>query len=266
VNALENILAHVHTLDELARRDTPLARVDARAKVVVTFAFLVTLASFDPHDLSRPWTLVVLLALGVAWGEVPLSMLAMRVAIASPFALLIGLWNPLFDSRPECSLGPLVLSAGTLSLLSIVLRFVLSLTAVLLLVATTGFDRVCSALGRLGVPRVLVTQLWLLYRYAFVLGDEVVRVLRAHALRAPNHPRPSWRTARALFGQLLIRSLGRAERVYAAMLCRGYTGELWPLGARRLRPGDWGFLLGGCGFLVLARALDVPRWLAGLVL
>jgi len=263
---LERSLAQLVSLDDVARRDTPLSRLDARAKVLVTLAFLVTVASFDAHALVQPLPLFLLLAAGMALGEVPVKILLMRLLVASPFALLIGIWNPLFDRAPYFLTDAWVISSGWISFLSIVLRFVLALGAVLLLMATTGFDAICVALRRMGAPRALVTQLWLLFRYSFLLVQQAGNLLRAHALRAPGHPRPRLRIARSLLGELLLRSVGRAERVHAAMLCRGFSGELGRTTPRRFRLYDGLFVLGSSAFLLLVRAVDLPAWLGRSVL
>lgn len=262
---IDRALRHVYTLDELARRSTPLGRVDARAKVLAAFAILVTAASFGPYQLGRPLPLVVLLAAGAALGDVPLRVVLSRLALASPLAVLVGIWNPLFRTEPMLSVGPVVLSAGWVSFVCVIERFAIAFAAVLLLIATTGFDQMAGALGKLGMPRVLVTQLLLLYRYGFVLGSEASRMLRAHALRAPERPRPTWRTMRSLLGELLVRSLGRAERVHTAMLCRGFDGELRRQGGSRLGWGDAALVLGCLAYCGLVRYVDMPRWLASWV-
>ena len=262
---IERTLSHVSTLDELARRPTSVGSLDARAKVVVLFGFLVTLASYSRHDIVRPLPLLVFLAVGMALGDVPWRVVVARLAIASPFAIFVGIWNPLFETRPLLHVGPLVVSAGWVSCLSVVERFAFGVTCVLLLVATTGLDAVAAALGRLGMPRVFVTQLLLLYRYGFLLGAEASRMLRAHALRVPTHPRPTLRTMRSLLGELLVRSLTRAEHVHVAMLCRGFDGEM-----RRKSPLHFGlrdtvFVVGSGSFFLLVRVLDLPRWLGSIV-
>jgi cobalt/nickel transport system permease protein len=265
VTPIDRTISHVHSLDDLARLDTPLARIDARAKVLAAFALLVTVASFERHDIVRPLPLLILLAAGLALGDVPVRVIAARLAIASPFAILVGIWNPLFEPDPLLHLGPVVLSAGWVSFLSILERFLLGMAAVLVLIATTGLDAVGTALGRLGIPRVLVTQLLLLHRYAFVLVAEVGRMLRAHALRAPERPRPGWRTMRSLLGVLLLRSLARAERVHAAMLCRGFDGEIRRTARGRFAVRDAAVLVGSIAFCVVVRLVDVPRWLGHVV-
>jgi cobalt/nickel transport system permease protein len=76
---------------------------------------------------------------------------------------------------------------------------------------------------RLGVPRLLVTILALLYRYLFVLIDEAERLNRARASRTfSSNRRKKWHMLASLIGQLFVRSTERAERIYAAMTARGW--------------------------------------------
>ena len=163
------------------------------------------------------------------------------------------------------TLGGVTVSAGAVAFVTIVLKFALALSAALVLVATTGFDAVCAALNRLGAPRVVVTQLLLLYRYLFVLAEEAIRMLRAHALRSPDRPRPSARTAGTLLGQLLLRTLGRGERLHAAMRCRGFDGELRLVRRPRLGRADLAFAGATALLLAGSRLLDLPRLVAGLL-
>ncbi len=263
---IERAVAQLRSLDDASRANTPLARVDARAKVLVVLAFLVTVASFGRHQVLQPLPLTVMVAVGLALGDVPWSALASRVALAAPFAILVGIWNPVFETEPMLELGPVVLSAGWVSFLSVVERVLLAVTVVLLLIASTGMDAVANALGRLGMPRVLVAQLSLLHRYVFVLIDEVARVLRAHSLRAPERTRPDWRTARRLLGELLLRALARAERVHTAMVCRGFAGEFPALMRTPLGRSDVMVFAACIGYLVLVRAVDLPRAIGNLLL
>jgi len=264
VTPIDRAISQIRSLEDASRADTPLARLDARTKVLVTLAFLVTVASFGRHQVVEPLPLTLLLAIGLALGEVPVGVLGSRLALTAPFAVLVGIWSPLFETEPLVRLGPLWLSAGWVSFLSVVERVLLGVTAVLLLIASTGMDSVAAALGRLGAPRVLVTQLLLLYRYVFLLIEEVSRMLRAHALRAPERRRPSWRTVPSLLGELLLRSLARAERVHAAMLCRGFTGELSPASRARFGVRDGLVLAASSGYVALVRLVDLPRAIGGL--
>jgi cobalt/nickel transport system permease protein len=183
------------------------------------------------------------------------------VLLVSPFAILVGAFNPLLDRAPLGALGPLALTGGWVSFASILVRFVLTVSAALLLVATTGFDAVCAALARLRVPRALVVQLLFMYRYLFVLSDEVSRTSRAFALRSPGKPRPSPRAAGTLLGQILLRTLQRAERVHTSMVCRGFDGQVRLQRPMRWRASDAAFVTGWSAFFVLVRTFDLPRLL-----
>jgi cobalt/nickel transport system permease protein len=149
-----------------------------------------------------------------------------KVTIVAPFALFIGVFNPLLDRDILLRLGGLQISGGWISYLSILLRFVLTVTAALTLVALTGFNTVCLALEKLGVPRPFVVQLLFLYRYIFVLTDEAARLARARALRTFESRGMGFKPFVSLLAQLLLRTLDRAQRVHLAMRCRGFEGHM----------------------------------------
>lgn len=262
---LESALAHLGSLDDLARRDSPVARLDPRAKLVATLAFVVVVASFGRLEVGRLAPLFAYPLVLAALGDVPWRPLLIRLALVSPFALGVAAFEPFLDRTPAFWLGSVTISNGTVAFATILIKFALSLCAALLLVATTGFDQVCEGLRRLAVPRVLVSQLMLTYRYLFVLTEEAGRLLRAHSLRAPESRRPSARTAGILLGQLLLRALGRAERIHQAMRCRGFEGRLPIRRPWRLRGQDAAFFSATLLLLVVARTIDLPALLGAMV-
>jgi cobalt/nickel transport system permease protein len=257
-------LAHLGSLDELAARETPMARVDARAKVLVTIAYVAVVASFGRHELARLAPLALFPAVVAALGDVPLRPLLLRLLLASPFALGVAALEPLLDRTPVAAPGGIALSAGWLAFLSILARFGLSLGAALLLVATTGFDAVATALRRLGAPRALVVQLLFTWRYLFVLGGEASRLVRARELRAHGRPLRA-RGAAQLVSVLLLRALDRAQRVHAAMVCRGFTGTFPPRRASAFAASDAAFVAGWILFFAAARRFDLAALLGAAV-
>ncbi|BAU08089.1 energy-coupling factor transporter transmembrane component T family protein [Fischerella sp. NIES-3754] len=83
------------------------------------------------------------------------------------------------------------------------------------------------ALKALPVPGGLKQSLLLSGQYVEILLAEVQRMQRAAQLRGLSGPAGWLRYASAaMIGSLYLRSLERAERVYAAMVVRGYTGKL----------------------------------------
>jgi cobalt/nickel transport system permease protein len=251
-------LRDFHRLDLLAGGDSALHRLDPRAKLLATLAFIVCVMSYERHAVAAlvPYFAVAIVAAAAA--GLPGGFIARRALVVLPFAVLVGLANPWLDRAPVAVIGAHALAGGWLSLASIILRSLLAATAALVLVATTGFPAICAALTRMAVPRALVVQLLLLYRYLTVLGDEWLRMAAACELRACGAPL-SLRLFGTLAGSLLLRTSERAERIYAAMRARGFDGSFPAGGALRFRLADAGF--GALALLVLGalRFGELPR-------
>ncbi len=246
--------------DTLSRLDTPIHRLDPRVKVLTTLLFIVVVVSFDKYRVSALLPFVLYPVVLIALGNLPLKYLAGKVVLAAPFAFFIGVFNPLLDREVLVRLGPVEVAGGWVSFGSILIRFALTVTAALALVATTGIYDLCCALDRLGLPRAFTVQLLFLHRYLFVLVEEASRMHRARSLRSFGTRGTGLRIYAHMIGQLLLRTLERAQRVHAAMLCRGFNGELkvsrtWSIGRK-----DVLFLFGWCAAFALMRIYDLPAW------
>lgn len=221
-------------LDLLALRQTAVHRLDPRAKLLTTLCFIVCVVSFDKYEISAMLPFLIYPAVLISAGHLPLSYILRKVLFVIPFALLIGLFNPIFDRQVVMQVGNLDIWGGWLSCGSIVMRAVLTVTAAIILVATTGFQALCEALEKFKLPTIFILQLLFLYRYIFVLADEGVRIARARQLRACGQRNLGMRHFGSLAGQLLLRTWERAERIHMAMLARGFSGEI--RSARRQTP------------------------------
>lgn len=262
---IESAFFDIGTLDRLASRDNPLSRLDPRAKVVTTLFFVVMVVSSRKYEVSAllPFFLFPLTLIAVA--DLPLGYLLKKLLIAAPFAFFVGIFNPFFDHSTQLQLNGFAISGGWLSFASIMLRFTLTVSAALILIATTSFTGVCLALERLGAPRPFVLQLLFLYRYLFVLIDEGVRLNRAQTLRSFNGQGRGMKVLGSILGQLLLRTIDRAQRIHMAMLCRGFDGEVRM--TRRLHIGvPEAVFVGGWGCaLLLFRLYNLPQALGLLV-
>ncbi|MGL4549345.1 CbiQ family ECF transporter T component [Eubacterium aggregans] len=74
------------------------------------------------------------------------------------------------------------ITTGGLSFLTILLKICFCVTAVLILIATTGLPVIAYQLLRIHIPRILVEQILLIYRYISVLLGEVARITTAYHL------------------------------------------------------------------------------------
>lgn len=256
----------VGRMDDLARLDTAAHRLDARAKAVATLAFIGIVMSFPSHMVSGLMPFFFYPVVLLAVGRIPPGYIVRKVLVAMPFALLIGIFNPLLDREPVAAVGPIIISGGWISFASIMLRFVLTVGAALALVACTGMYRLGAGLEQLGIPRVFVVQLLFLYRYLFVVADEGAKMMRAVELRSGGTRSPRFRVYASVIGHLLLRSLDRAERVYRAMMARGFDGEIRLLRGTTLHWTDYAFVIGWTAFFAVARVWNLADGFGKLVL
>jgi len=253
-------IAEIGWLDSLSRQDTPLHRIDPRAKLLATLAFIVVVLSYGKYELAPLMPLAVYPIALAAMGGVPARFILRKMLIVSPLAVFVGLFNPLLDREPVLWLAGVAVSGGWVSFASILMKFALTVSASLAMVAATGIHGVCRGLEALGVPTAMTVQVLMLYRYLFVLADEALRMARARALRAAGNRRMGgFRAGGAMLGSLLLRTLDRAARVHAAMCCRGFDGRVRTAEPMRFGWASAAFLAGWAGVLALLRWVDVAE-------
>ncbi len=219
-------LFDIRFMDTLAAQDSFLHRLDPRAKLVTTLAFIITVVSFDKYSIFALAPYVIYPVFLISAAGLPAGYLLKKTLAVSPFAILVGIFNPVMDSHILMQVGPMEVSGGWVSFFSILLRFFLTVTAAFILIALTGFNAVCDSLLKFGVPRPFVTQLLFFYRYIWVLTDEAERMLRARTMRSPGCGAVRFNVFVSLINHLLLRTLDRAERIYLAMCCRGFDGRM----------------------------------------
>lgn len=243
---------NAQTFDRYLERGGTVHRLDPRVKVLVVPAFILSLALLPDGrwlPLAAAFALVMLAAMAA---RISPLLVMRRSLIGLPFlaaavTLLFTVPGRALWSGPW---GVSISDAGLLRFSGIVARSLISIQAAVLLTATTRFPDILHALRHLKVPAVLVSIIAFMYRYLFVLVDEAERLMRARASRSGRWPglpgggSVRWRAAVAghMAGQLLVRSLDRSDRVYQAMLARGYRGEMPGMTPHRMRPVDWAAL------------------------
>ncbi len=243
---------HANEFDRYRHGHSVLHNLDARIKVLVTVAYIISNVLLpDGAWLAFGLALVFLAYCNIASG-LGLAFTFKRSFVALPFALVAVTAMFSIPGHPlavwHVGMWTLVpTDAGLLRFLSVLVRSWLSVQMAILLVAVTTFPDIIHALGHLYVPSIIVTIIAFLYRYLFVLTDEVMRLLRARQSRSAEAPGVKaggnvwWRAhiAGNMAGQLFLRSYERSDRIYNAMLARGYTGQLQTLHAQKIQSADW---------------------------
>jgi cobalt/nickel transport system permease protein len=252
-------------LDLLAGSDSPIHVIDARAKVLVTLIFIISVVSFDRYEITRLLPFFIFPIVMIALAGLPPLYIVQKVALLSPLVLMVGLFNPVFDRTIIYQIGQMGISGGWISLLSLFIRSLLTVGAAFILVGTTGFTAVCQALERLGTPQIFAVQLLFLHRYVFVLADEISSSSRARELRSCGKKGLGVASFGSLAGQLLLRTLQRAEHIHTAMLARGFVGRFYAHRQSRFGASGLCFLLGWATLFLALRVFDISGTLGALV-
>lgn len=199
------------SLDTYSRLASPVHGLPAWLKLVGGLTIiLIVVAIPPPHARYLLIPAVALLAV-VVTSRIPPTFLLRRLLLLEPFVLGVALLSLLQPGGWRVFL--LLAARGTLALLTMIL-----------LANTTPFAELLKVLRRLRVPALLITTLFLMHRYLFVLADEAHRMRCARASRTfIAHRTTLWRSAASVAAHLFLRASDRAERVYAAMCARGWS-------------------------------------------
>lgn len=259
---------HINSFDRYEQRHSLVHHLDPRTKVVVTGLFIIAnvlLPDGAWAAFAAAWGLVLL---GGWLAQLPPGYLIKRSFIVLPFTLaavtiLFTLPGTAVVTFPLFSRTITISDTGLIRFASIVIRSWLSIQAAIWLTATTQFPDLMHALRHLHAPRLLIAIISFMYRYLFVLANEATRLLRAREARsaAPVGKNGGgsilWRAkvAGSMVGQLFIRSFERSERVYNAMLARGYRGQLLTMNPHVMKKRDWRVLVTAVTLIILVQII-----------
>jgi cobalt/nickel transport system permease protein len=199
--------------DEMTRAgcgDGPIHRLPAALKVSSALG-VILIVVFTPARMPALFAAIAVLLLGVVFfGCLPWQLILKRIALFEPMLIAVA---ALALIQPE----------GGARFALLMTRSTLSLAILIVLGATTPFPDILALLRRLHVPAVLTTMAALLHRYVFVLSEEMQKMKRARRSRTFRKSRAgTWHSLSAAAGALFLRTTERSERIYRAMLARGW--------------------------------------------
>jgi cobalt/nickel transport system permease protein len=213
-------------LDKYSNLDSPVHRLDPRVKILSVFLAIIIIVSEPLGELFHFLFYFIIIALLVVLSRVPLKYLLMRCLIVSPFILMAAAFLPLSrmlspELQPDYS-GYSVYQAS----LTILFKAYSAVILLVLLTSTEKFQRLLLGIRKLKMPRLIGVISALMYRYIFLLTDEVLKTTRARESRTPGKLKISKvKVYGNQMAMIFIRSWERAHRVYDSMLSRGFNGE-----------------------------------------
>jgi cobalt/nickel transport system permease protein len=206
---------------------SPLHRARPQCKIAASLLFVLAVVA-TPREALWAYGLYALLLVGIARvGRVPLAFVARRLVIEVPFLAFAVLLPVVGQGERVEVLGLPLAREGLWAGWNILVKGTLGVAASVLVAATTPVPELLRGLERLRLPRAFTTIAGFMVRYADVIADELRR-MRVARLSRGYDPRWIWqaKAVAATAGALFIRSYERGERVYLAMVSRGYAGAM----------------------------------------
>ncbi|MDV2482087.1 cobalt ECF transporter T component CbiQ [Methanoculleus sp. Wushi-C6] len=262
----------LYFIEKHAYRTSIVHRLDARIKLLVTLAAVLAIIAM-PYSTKVYELGAVLLALFIVlWGasRLPPTAYLRRLALILPFGIfLIGFQvfvkNPYYDVFHPIAALPLGIEiyAESVEFASILLvKFVVSISFVILLSSTTRMQDLLDASGRLGLPREFILPLGMMIRYIFVFAEIFAKIRSTMETRCFDPfdrtlpYRYRFRQLGYTVGMIFIRSYEQGERTYTSMLCRGYGEDAHlHIGRKSLSAGEIFFFVGAIALIVTSSVL-----------
>lgn len=212
-------------LDRYASLSSPIHRWEMRSKFVGLLALIFAFAFVQKLVLLPAMVFVTVLLFVLS--RLPFSFFLDRLRYPGFFVAGVVMFLPFVGGETVLfRLGGIaVKEEGCLAVVLIVTRFVCILTVSLILFGTAPFLSSIKALRSLGLPGIVADMLLLTYRYLEQLGETLGTMQRAMHLRGFGRNcgnRRNFSQLAQLAGSLLTRSYEQSERVYQAMILRGY--------------------------------------------
>lgn len=231
---------NVMALEQLAERKSWINNVHPMMKLIVVIFYLLIVASTSTQQLQIILTLGVFPLLWLFIGDVNLSLIASQMILPALIGAGLGIFNVFIDREIVYHLI-IPVTKGGIAFTVIILKSIFSVMCTLLLVSTTKLEDVGYAMEKLKIPPVFVTVLLFVYRFLFLLVEEVTQTQQAYELRS-GHRGVHIKIWGSLIGPIIIRAYERSQMVYDAMCLRGFDGTFYRTETKQINIKDGLFL------------------------
>ncbi|MER5773294.1 cobalt ECF transporter T component CbiQ [Streptomyces sp. NPDC002039] len=216
---------HTHKL--YRHGHSPIHTLPPHCKLAATFAFVLVVVSTPREAMWAFGLYALLLAAVTAVARIPAAFVLRRLLIEVPFVAFAVLMPFVAEGERVEVLGMSLSVSGLWGAWNVLAKGTLGVAASVLLASTTELRALLLGLQRLKLPPLLVQIASFMIRYGDVIGGElrrmsIARRSRGFEARGIRH----WGVLAKTAGALFIRSYERGERVYLAMVSRGYSGSM----------------------------------------
>lgn len=256
----------LRSIDNIVSKDNGIQKINPLAKLIITIVYILTVVSISKYNVSSLYPFIFYQIILLYLSDIPIKLVLNMTLVGLPLVIGLGLFNLILDRRVFISLGIITISYGMLSFTSLFIKGCLTITAGVIFICTVGMEDLARALRKIHVPRIITSQLVFMYRYIFVLIELVHQVNNAYMLRAPKQKGINFKVWGPLLGNLLIRSFDRADRIYNAMILRGFDGEYVTYTNQKLEIRDFFYIIIWIAFFLLIKYINIPLLIGNIVI
>ena len=257
MNKITEAIHEMISMDELAQGNSFLHKIHPLSKLIVTILYIFIIVSFPINDLTGLMPLILYPVILAQLSNISIWTGLRKLRIILLLVCAVGIWNPILDREMMFQAGVITVTSGMISFLTLLIKGILALLASFYLIAVTGIEKLCYALSILRVPKVITTLILITYRYINLLLQEVESMMNAYSLRAPGQKGIHISTWGSFVGQLLIRSMDRANELYQSMELRGFQSSFYYVEIEKARKTDFWYVVIFACLIILCRRYNV---------
>lgn len=249
-------------IDEYSGIDSLIHRLDPRIKLISVLTFILFVIFTKPASFIAFALYGILIFALILLSKIPFSFFLKRSLVIMPFVLMVAIFIPFIKEGEVVSaysLGSLKLKLtyeGLLILWNCLVKAYLCILSMVLLISSTRLSDLLKALEKLRCPLIFTMILSFMYRYIFVIQDELMKMRQAKEARSVGGS--VWfhtKVMSNMIGVLFMKSYERGENVYLAMRSRGFEGKINTIDSLKFKKTDFYFLLATVGLLTGIRIL-----------
>lgn len=237
-------------IDKYSDIGSYIHRIEPRIKIISIVTFILFIIFTKPTSFATFALYGLFIATLILLSKIPVSFILKKSLVVIPFVAMIAVFIPFFKQGKLAgaySFGTLRLTItydGLMIFWNVLAKSYLSILCMILLMTSIKFSDLLKAFEKLKFPMLFIMIISFMYRYIFVIVNELMKMKQAKEARSVGGLR--WFHIKALanmIGVLFIRAYERAENVYLAMCSRGFDGHINTINNFQAKINDFCFLL-----------------------
>ena len=226
MSKIEDAIYEIHYIDNKSN-NMFFSKIHPLVKLITTIIYIVLLTSINKYDLITTLAMGIYLAVISIIGDLSIKHCVKRLKGVFLLLIFIGIANPILDRSIITYIGVVPVTAGMISMITLVLKGFFAIISSYFLMVTTSIESICYALKTIHIPNILITIVMLIYRYIIVFLKGLQRLWIAYSLRAPKQKGINYKVWGSMIGSLMIRSIDKAQVVYESMELRGFNPDIF---------------------------------------